>query len=68
MDALAPGRGFAELTAGARGPWAGPAVAFARGELGAHLTPGLSLFGYGEATLGGALPGWQAGLGARVRW
>lgn len=65
---LKPGSGYAELTAGARGA-GGTVTSFLRGELGARLTPGVSLFGYGEGTLGTSLqPGWQAGLGARVTW
>lgn len=65
---LKPGSGFAEFTAGARGE-GGTFTSFARGELGARLTPGVSLFGYGEGTLGTSLqPGWQAGLGARFTW
>jgi hypothetical protein len=48
-------------------------VGFARGELGARLTPGASLFAFGEATLSGQMggpvtPGWLAGVGARVTW
>lgn len=72
VDALRPGQGYAELTAGARGEGAS-IVGFVRGEVGARVTPGLSLFGFGEATLGGQLggpltPGWMAGIGARVTW
>lgn len=69
---LKPGQGYVELTAGARGEGAS-VVGFARGELGARVTPGLSLFGFGEATLTGGLdrgltPGWMAGVGARLTW
>lgn len=65
---LKPGSGYAELTTGARGA-GGTVTSFLRGELGARLTPGVSLFGYGEGTLGISLqPAWQAGLGARFSW
>jgi hypothetical protein len=72
VDALKPGQGFAVITAGARGEGAS-IVGFARGEVGARLTPGLSLFGFGEATLAGQLgapitPWWQAGVGLRATW
>lgn len=72
VDTLKPGSGFAELTAGARGEGTS-VVGFARGELGARLTPGASLFAFGEATMGGELgrsltPGWQAGVGFRGSW
>lgn len=71
-DALQPGQGYAELTAGVRGEGTS-VVGFARGELGARVTPGLSLFAFGEATLTGGLdrgltPGWMAGVGARLTW
>lgn len=72
VDALKPGRGFAELTAGARGESAS-VVGFARGELGARLSVGASLFAFGEATVGGSMdlqltPAWQAGVGFRSTW
>lgn len=68
MDALKPGQGFAELTAGARGEGTS-VIGFARGELGARLTPNASLFAFGEATVSTQLrPAWMAGIGARVTW
>lgn len=72
VDALEVGRGFAELTAGARGE-GGAVVGFARGEVGWRPASSVSLFGFGEATVSGASlstmkPAWQAGLGARVAW
>lgn len=68
VDALVPGQGFAELTAGARGDFAGGLVGFARGELGYKPLTNLSLFAFGEATVGGMTPGWMAGVGGRVTW
>lgn len=68
MDTLKPGSGYAEVTAGARGLWSGEAVGFVRGEVGWKPLDHVGLFGFGEATFGGSLPGWQAGLGARVTW
>lgn len=65
---LGEGHGYAELTAGAKGLWEGPSVAFVRGEVGWKPSKPVTLFGYGEATLGGQLPGWQAGLGIRATW
>lgn len=68
MDALKPGQGYAELTAGARGQGAS-IVGFARGELGWKPRSNIDLFTFGEATLArGAPPAWMAGLGARVTW
>lgn len=68
IDALRPGQGFAEVTGGARGDWLGGVVAFGRGEVGYKPSANTALFGFGEATGGGATPGWMAGLGARVTW
>lgn len=68
VEALKPGQGFAEATAGVRGDWSGGLVAFARGEVGFKPTSATALFGFAEATAGGATPGWMAGVGARVTW
>lgn len=64
---LTPGHGALELAAGARGE-GGQVVAFARGEVLARVSPGLSLFAFGEGA--GALDrlGWSAGAGLRLRW
>lgn len=68
VDALKPGQGYAEFLAGVRGAGR-DVVGFARGELGARLTPALSLFGFGEVTVGTqAPPAWMAGIGGRVTW
>lgn len=72
VDALKPGQGFVEATAGARGEGAN-VVGFARGELGWRPSVGTALFGFGEATLGGSFdrglaPAWMVGVGARVTW
>jgi hypothetical protein len=68
VDALKPGSGFLDLTAGARGDASGVA-AFARGEAGWHFAPSGSAFAFGEALLGpGAGPSWQAGVGVRATW
>jgi len=72
VEALKPDHGFAEVTAGARGEGAS-VVGYVRGELGAKLTPRVSLFGFGEATLGssigrGLTHGWMVGVGGRVTW
>lgn len=68
VDALKPSQGFAEVTAGVRGDWSGGLVGFARGEVGWKPSANTAIFGFGEATGGGATPGWMAGLGARVTW
>lgn len=71
VDALVPGTGYAEVTAGARGEGAS-VVGYVRGEVGARPTKNVSLFGFGEATLGGTFerltPGWMFGVGTRVTW
>jgi len=42
---------------------------FARGELGWHPKPAVDLFAYGQgAARLGAPVGWEAGVGARVRF
>lgn len=67
MDLLPVGRGYAELSAGVRGLPGGEVLGFARGELGYRPTQHLSVFGFGDVTLGGRLqpPAWMAGLGLR---
>lgn len=71
VDALKPGTGYAEVTAGARGEGAS-VVGYVRGEVGAKPVKNVSLFGFGEATLGGTFerltPGWMLGVGTRVTW
>lgn len=71
VDALKPGTGYAEVTAGARGEGTS-VVGYVRGEAGAKPTRNVSLFAMGEATLGGTFerltPGWMLGVGTRVTW
>jgi len=63
------GAGYVDVTAGVRGDWLRGALAgFARVEAGYHPVSNVDLFAFGDATLGGSMPGWQAGLGARVHW
>lgn len=61
---LAPGRGFAEITAGVAKPWQGELDAYVRAELGFRPRDWLDLFGFGQADLRGV----QAGAGARLRF
>lgn len=72
VDLLPSGSGYAEVTAGARGEGRN-VVGYARGELGWKPSGNVSLFGFGEASVGGSLggsltPAWMAGVGARVTW
>lgn len=68
VDALVPGTGYAEVTAGARGEGTS-VVGYVRGEVGAKPTKNVSLFGFGEATVNDRLtPGWMLGVGTRVTW
>jgi hypothetical protein len=68
VDALTPGQGFAEVTAGARG-LGREVVGFARGEVGWKPAVNSALFAFGEASFGTQLqPAWMAGIGARVTW
>ncbi len=61
---LAPGSGFAEVTAGVVAPWSGALDAYVRAELGWHPTESLSAFAFAQAGLQGA----QAGVGGRLRF
>lgn len=68
VDALTPGHGFFDVTAGARGTL-DAVEAFARGEVGWRFAPQGSAFAFGEATLSHDLGAqWQAGVGARMTW
>ncbi len=66
---LAPGHGWASLTAVSSGVLGGPVSLGLRGEVGARLTPWLSGFGYGvgSSSLGGPL-GVEVGAGLRATW
>ncbi len=62
VDALVPGHGFANLTAGVNQQWGGQLGAFVEAEVGFKPRENVDLFAFGKADLAGA----SAGLGARL--
>lgn len=68
VEALRPGHGFAEASAGVRGDGGG-LVGFARGEVGARVDERLAVFAFAEAVMRPTLTSdWMAGVGARLTW